>query len=129
MWLVPLGQILAVGGLSRLTPYAYASTAIAAFISPLIFGSMADRHASPVKVLRGLSLASAASLALASWCIANHGSAGIVLSFIQLYALCSVPTNSLASTIILGGLSDSQRQFGPVRAAGTFGWMCGCWAM
>ena len=33
----------------------------------LIFGAMADRHASPVKVLRWLSLATAAAMALAEF--------------------------------------------------------------
>jgi hypothetical protein len=46
---------------------------------------------------------------------------------IQLYALVAVPTSSIASAIVFSRLPDSQRQFGPVRAIGTIGWMCGCW--
>src|SRR5436189_6117424 len=57
MWFVPLSTVLDAHGLHAIKPYAFATSALAAFISPLIFGAMADHHASPVKVLRGLALA------------------------------------------------------------------------
>ena len=61
MWIVPLSTVLDAHGLHAIKPFAFAATALAAFLSPLIFGAMADRQASPVIVLRGLSLATAAS--------------------------------------------------------------------
>jgi MFS family permease len=127
IWLVPLSRILNAHGLNRLPPYAYATTALASFISPLVFGAMADRHASPVRVLRWLAVASAAGTILAGWSIEHGWPPALVLAFIQLYAITAVPTSSLASTIVFSRLRDSQKQFGPVRAVGTFGWMCGCW--
>jgi hypothetical protein len=48
-WLVTLGSVLEVHGLAGVRPYAYATTAVAAFVSPLLFGAMADRHTSPVR--------------------------------------------------------------------------------
>src|SRR5690606_607596 len=66
MWFVPLSSVLDAHGLSHIRPYAFATSAIAAFIFPLIFGAMADRHASPVMVLRGLSIATAIGLMLTS---------------------------------------------------------------
>ena len=69
MWFVPLSTVLDAHGLHAIKPYAFATSALAAFVSPLIFGAMADRQASPVKVLRGLSLATAAAMALASTAI------------------------------------------------------------
>jgi MFS family permease len=69
MWFVPLSPVLDAHGLHAIKPYAFATSALAAFISPLIFGAMADRHASPVKVLRGLALATAVAMALASTAI------------------------------------------------------------
>lgn len=127
MWLVPLSRMLNAHGLAELRPYAYATSAVAAFISPLIFGAMADRHVAPVRVLRWVAGASAASVALASFSIGQRWSAGLVLALIQFYAICAAPTSSLISTIVFSRLHNSQRQFGPVRAAATFGWMCGCW--
>ena len=72
MWFVPLSTVLDAHGLHHIRPYAFAASALAAFISPLIFGAMADRHASPVKVLRGLALATAVAMALASTAIKFH---------------------------------------------------------
>src|SRR5262249_6530985 len=52
MWFVPLSTVLDGHGLHAIKPYAFAASAVAAFVSPLFFGAMADRHASPVVVLR-----------------------------------------------------------------------------
>ena len=127
MWLVPLSTVLDAHGLHAIKPFAFASTAVAAFVSPLFFGAMADRHASPVRVLRWLSLATAAAMALASTAIQLAWNPWLVLAFIQLHALCSSPTWSLASTIVFARLRDAKREFGPIRAMATLGWMGGCW--
>jgi MFS family permease len=127
MWTVPLSTVLDAHGLRAIKPFAFAATALAAFVSPLIFGAMADRHASPVKVMRGLSLATAGAMALASTGIKLGWNPWLVLALIQLYALCSSPTFSIASTIIFARLADTQKEFGPIRAMATLGWMSGCW--
>jgi nucleoside transporter len=127
MWIVPLSTVLDAHGLHAIKPFAFAATALAAFVSPLIFGAMADRQASPVVVLRGLSLATAATMALASTAIKLGWNPWLVLGLIQLHALCSSPTFSIASTIILARLADAQKEFGPIRAMCTLGWMTGCW--
>jgi nucleoside transporter len=127
IWLVPLSPILDAHGLGAIKPSAFATSAIAAFVSPLIFGAMADRHASPVKVLRGLTLATAIAMMLASWSIKQHWPPGVVLLLIQILMFCSAPTSSIGTSIVFSRLKNSQREFGPIRAVGTFGWMCGCW--
>jgi MFS family permease len=100
MWFVPLSAVLDAHGLGHLKAYAFATSGVAAFVSPLIFGAMADRHASPVRVLRWLAVATALAMALASTAIrSGWGSAG-VLALIQLHALCSSPTWSISSTIV-----------------------------
>ncbi len=127
MWFVPLSTVLDAHGLHDLKPFAFATSALAAFVSPLIFGAMADRHASPVKVLRGLSIATAVAMALASTAIKLHWSPWLVLALIQLHALCSSPTWSISSTIVFARLADAKKEFGPIRAMATLGWMAGCW--
>ncbi|MEI2724899.1 MAG: MFS transporter [Verrucomicrobiota bacterium] len=127
MWFVPLSSVLDAHGYHAIKAYAFATSALAAFISPLIFGAMADRHASPVKVLRGLALATAAAMALATTAIQLHWSPWLVLVLIQLHALCSSPTWSISSTIIFARLEDAKKEFGPIRAMATLGWMAGCW--
>ncbi len=126
MWFVPLSSVLAAHGLAQLRPYAFATSGLAAFVSPLLFGAMADRHASPVKVLRGLALATAISMALASSAIRFGAAPGVVLGFILLHAFCSAPMWSLTSTVVFARLADAKREFGPIRAVATIGWMSGC---
>jgi MFS family permease len=127
MWIVPLSTVLEAHGLHAIKPYAFAVMALATFVSPLIFGAMADRHASPVKVLRGLAIATSASLALVSTGIKLGWNQWLVLGLIQLHALCSAPTFSIASTIVFARLADAQKEFGPIRSMATLGWMAGCW--
>lgn len=127
MWFVPLSNVLDAHGLQAIRPFAFAASALASFVSPLIFGAMADRHASPVKVLRGLSLATAVAMAIASTAIKLKLNPWLVLGLIQLHALCSSPTWSISSAIIFARLADAKMEFGPIRAMATLGWMAGCW--
>ncbi|MSR66424.1 MAG: hypothetical protein EXS24_03510, partial [Pedosphaera sp.] len=46
MWFVPLSSVLDAHGLAEIKPFAFATSAMACFISPLFFGAMADRHSS-----------------------------------------------------------------------------------
>ena len=126
MWFVPLTNVLDAHGLQAIKPYAFATSGIAAFISPLFFGAVADRHASPVVVLRGLALATAAAMALASFAI-QGGNPWLVLGAIQLHALSSAPAWSIAATVVFSSLRNARREFGPIRAVATLGWMAGCW--
>jgi MFS family permease len=127
MWFVPLTSVLDAHGLQAIKPFVFATSGIAAFISPLFFGAMADRHASPVVVMRGLAVATATTMALASWAIGSKLNPWLVLAVIQLYQLCSSPAWSIASTVVFSGLRDATREFGPIRAVATLGWMAGCW--
>jgi nucleoside transporter len=126
MWFVPLSAVLDAHGLRAIIPLAFGVSAAAAFISPLVFGAMADRHISPVKVLRGLALATALAMMLASTAILRGWNQWLILATIQLHALCSAPTWSIASTIVFARLADAKTEFGPVRAMATLGWMTGC---
>jgi MFS family permease len=126
MWFVPLTSVLEAHGLAHLRPWAFATSGLAAFVSPLIFGAMADRHASPVKVLRALAFATAITMTLASSAIRFGAGPWLVLAAIQLHALCSAPAWSLGSTVIFARLADAKREFGPIRAMATIGWTGGC---
>jgi nucleoside transporter len=126
-WMVPLTLVLNAHGFAQIQPLAFATAAVAAFISPLFFGAMADRQAGPTRVLRWLAVATALTMSLASWGIRHHWPPLLVLGLIQLHALCAVPSVSITSTIVLSSISDPKRQFGPLRAMGTIGWMAGCW--
>lgn len=127
MWFVPLSTLLDAHGLGFIKPFAYATSAVAALVSPLIFGGVADRHVSPVRVLRWLAVATAAAMAMASVSIHLGWHRWVVLALIQLHAFCSAPTFSISSSIVFARLEDARKEFGPVRAMATLGWMGGCW--
>ena len=123
-WFVPLGSILDAHGMHGIKPFAFAATAVAAFVSPLMFGAMADQHVAPARVLRGLAVATAVMLLLVSTAIKFHANAWLVLALIQLMTLCNAPMLSISSTIIFARLAHSY-EFAPMRVMLTFGWMAG----
>lgn len=127
MWFVPLSTLLPAYGLEAYKPYIYATGAISAFISPLIFGALADQRFAPASLLRWLSVASAVCLFFTSMAIERGWGVTWVLILCQLHALCVTPSWSLSTTVVLARLENATREFGPIRACGTFGWIVGCW--
>jgi MFS family permease len=122
IWFVPLGTILDAHGMNAIKPYAFAANALAAFISPLMFGAMADRHVPPAKVLRWL----AAMTTLAIAAVVQAGwNVWLVLALIQIFWLSYAPMFSISTALVLARLENAQKEFGPVRALATIGWMCG----
>jgi hypothetical protein len=91
-----------------------------------VAGASRRSHASPVAVLRWASIGGALTSALATHAIASHWPSAAVLALIQFQALFATPTWSLVTSITLAGLREPTREFGPVRAFGTFGWIGGC---
>jgi nucleoside transporter len=126
-WFVPLGTVLDGYHLELIKPFAFATSAIAAFVSPLFFGAMADRHVAPTRVLQWLALGTAMTMSAIVAALRVSGNPWLVLALIQLQALCLAPTWGITNSIVFGQLRDSQRQFGPIRAVATLGWIVGCW--
>jgi MFS family permease len=127
MWFVPLGPVLDAHGLQAIKPFAFAASAVAAFVSPLIFGAMADRHAAPARILRGLAVITAVSMAVVSTALKFHCHPWLILGLIQIFYLSYAPMFSISSALILARLADAKKEFGSVRAMATLGWMAGCW--
>jgi nucleoside transporter len=126
-WFVPLGPVLDAHHLHSIKPFAFATSAIAALISPLIFGAIADRHLAPSRVLSALALTTALTMSLIVFTLRATAPPWLVLAVIQLQALCLAPTWGLGNSIVLAEITDSRKQFGPIRAIATVGWMAGCW--
>lgn len=126
-WFVPMGGVLESIEHAELVPYAFATSAIAALLSPLFFGAMADRSVPPLKVLRWLSVGTALLNLLVMHAMTSAWNGWLILACIQMQSLLSVPTNSVSVSIVLSRLTNSQKQFGAIRALGTLGWMAGCW--
>jgi len=126
-WFVPMGTVLQASGLGEWTPYAFGASAIAALMSPLFFGAMADRSFPPVQVLRWVSIGAGCFSWLVAYGLGQGWSGWVILALVQMQSLLSVPTNSLTNSIVFSRLVHSHRQFGSIRAMGTAGWMAGCW--
>jgi nucleoside transporter len=125
IWFVPLGTILDANGLHQIKPFAFAATALAAFISPLMFGAMADRHVPPARVLRWLASATGLTMAVIATAIKDRWNPWLVLALIQLFSLSYAPMFSISTALVLARLEDAKKEFGPVRALATLGWMGG----
>jgi MFS family permease len=127
LWYVPFSTVLQSHALGWLTPYAFATTAVAAFFSPMVGGTLADRHIAPAKLLRYLALGISAFLWLSSLLIEKRVGGGWVLLVLQIQQIWCAPAWGLTSMMVLSRLSDPGRQFGPLRAWATYGWMSACW--
>jgi MFS family permease len=125
IWFVPLGTILDAHAMSVIKPYAFAANALAAFISPLMFGAMADRHVPPAKLLRWLAFATGITMAVIATAIKDGWNQWLVLAFIQIFSLSYAPMFSITTALVLARLADAKKEFGPVRALATIGWMGG----
>ena len=106
-------------------PWAFAASAVAAFISPMLTGVLADQHLSATILLRRLALCIAVFLTLTFWAIEHEWHPGWILVLIQLQHLCSAPSWGLTTQLVLTQLPDPSREFGPLRVWATYGWMAG----
>ncbi len=125
IWFVPLGPILDAHGMHGIKPLAFAATAFAAFISPLMFGAMADRHVPPATVLRWLAVVTGGMMAAIGLAISNGWNPWVVLALIQIYSLSYAPMFSISTALVLARLADAKKEFGPIRSLATIGWMGG----
>lgn len=122
-WGVNLGSVLKAHGLEHIVPYAFACTSVAAFISPLAMGALADHHWPTERVLRMLGAGSAVFLFFMFFAIHQGWGPGWVLLFTQIHALWSVPTFGLSTSLVFSRLSNPKEQFGPIRIWATIGWL------
>lgn len=127
MWGLAMSNVLRTHGLERIVPYTFACAAVAAMISPLILGSLADQHIPANRLLRWLAGGTALFLGLTSLAIEREWGMWPVLTLLQMQSLCAAPMWGITTTIILARLREPDREFGPIRVWGTIGFMAGGW--
>jgi MFS family permease len=88
-----------------------------------VLGSLADQHVPANRLLRWLATGTGIFLALTALAIERSWSAASVLVLLQVQALCSAPMWGLSTSIVLARLREPEREFGPIRAWATIGWM------
>lgn len=127
MWNVNFGNVLRTHGLEHIIGYAYACAGVAAFISPLAVGALADQAVPPVRLVRWLSVMTAGALTLLFVAIEKGWGTLPVLALAQVQAICAAPLFGLCTSIVMGELNDAEKEFGPLRSLATFGWMAAGW--
>ncbi|GMU22466.1 MAG: xanthosine permease [Phycisphaerae bacterium] len=112
----------AEGGLSfnpEQVGWAYASTAFASLISPLILGQIADRWVPTQYLLVALHLLGAGCLYL----LPGFTTFSPFFVLILAWAFFYVPTISLTNALSFHHISDAGRFFPGIRVFGTIGWI------
>ncbi len=119
-WFVTMGTYLgSMGFTGGQIGNAYITTAIAAIISPIFVGMIADKFFSAQKLLGVLHLLGAVLM----YFVSTIESPGLFFWVLLAYALCYMPTLALANAIAFNQMSDSEKEFPLIRAIGTCGWI------
>ncbi len=112
-----LGQTLHFSGVQ--IGLAYSTAAIAAVISPVIVGMIADRFFSSNRVLSFLNIVGAILLV---W-LTQIDSFSLFFPVLLLYSICFMPTMSLTNSISFANLTNPAKEFSRIRLFGSFGWI------
>lgn len=121
VFLVPMGPYLAKAFPADPTVigYAYGMGPLAAMISPLVAGWLADRAFSPRKILAVLA-AIAGGLLFLLPSAATPGEFQLGLFVHSLAFFAALP---LLNSVVMASLADPGREFGAIRLWGTIGWI------
>ncbi|MEG1652349.1 MAG: nucleoside permease [Hafnia sp.] len=119
-WFVPLWQYLNKLGFSPSEiAWSYSSTAIAAILSPVLVGVIADRYFAAQKVLGWLHIVGGGLMLLLAWQIQFS----TFFPLLVVYALTYMPTVALTNSIAFANIRDTEKDFPRIRVLGTLGWI------
>jgi nucleoside transporter len=119
-WFVTLSTYLLKVGFDGIqVGAAYSTMNWGAILAPVVAGALADRFFQAQKVMGVLHLVGAAIL----WWLSGITDPTTFFWTLLVYALCYMPTLGLANAICFQQMSDPGKQFGVIRAFGTFGWI------
>ncbi len=122
-WYVTAGTFVpAMNWDQSTTGWVYSAGPIAALISPLFLGLIADRYFASQRVLAALHALGGAIMLY----VPTVAAAGDVQTFewlILAYMLCYMPTLGLSNTVAFSHIDNPEKQFPLARVFGTLGWI------
>ena len=121
VYLVPMGKYLAKAfpGDSAIIGLAYGVGPLAAMISPLLAGWIADRALAPRKLLALLSLLGGLLIATVPYVHTAGQFQGLLLA----HSLCFFAALPILNSVVMASLEDPAKSFGSIRLWGTIGWI------
>ena len=122
-WMVTAGRFVPAQGWDQSTTgWVYSAGPIAALISPLFLGLVADRYFASQRVMALLhGLGGAIMLYVPT--VAANGDVGTFEWLILAHTLCYMPTLALSNTVAFTHITNQATQFPMVRVFGTLGWI------
>lgn len=122
-WYVTAGTLVPeLGWTDATTGWVYSAGPIAAMISPLFLGLIADRYFPSQIVLAAMHLIGGGIM----FYVPSVTAAGDAAQFewlIFAYMLCYMPTLGLTNTVAFAHIDDPEKQFPLARVFGTLGWI------
>ncbi|MFT4515352.1 MAG: nucleoside transporter [Planctomycetota bacterium] len=123
-WYVTAGTFVQPMGWDQTTTgWIYSAGPIAAMITPLFLGLIADRFFASQRVLAVMhALGAIVMLVLVPGAIETKDAASFEW-YVLIYMLCYMPTLGLSNTIAFTHIKNPERQFPIARVFGTLGWI------
>lgn len=137
-WYTTVGNYMNSLGLGDSIGWAYTVGPIAAILSPLFLGLVADRYFATERVLAMMHLLGGAALLVAPQLAEMSAAAegGTIIPVLNLdsahlpfigillvHMLFFMPTLGLTNTLAFHNITDSEKQFPMIRVFGTIGWI------
>jgi len=123
-WMVPMASYM--GKALQLSPadigWVYSAAAIAAIISPLFVGYVADRLFATERILAALHLIGGAALLAGAWQTKFPG----LMACMMLHTLCFMPSLALGNSLTFRNIPDAAH-FPRIAMFGTIGWIASGW--
>lgn len=117
-WYVTVGNYMGAHDMGDSIGNAYTVGPIAAILSPLFLGLIADRYFSTERVLGVLHIVGGVAI-----CLAPHVAANLFVGILLLHMLCYMPTLGLSNSLAFHNIGHQEKEFPIVRVFGTVGWI------
>ncbi len=126
-WYVTVGNFMTAHGMFEQVSWAYTVGPIAAIISPVFLGMIADRFFATERVLAAMHFIGA--LAMFAVPVAAEAGPGYMIAMLMIHMLAYMPTLGLTNTLAFHNIENQERDFPLIRVFGTIGWIAANWVV